>query len=262
MGSNLPGAKEAFGWAVLGVALSLFQVPAAAKPGIASTQAAPLAVIELFTSEGCSSCPPADKLLADLIKEARGRGKRLAALAFHVDYWNYLGWKDPFSRSKFTRRQRMYSEGKAGRIYTPQMIVNGTTAFVGSDRAAAKRALAAAWNSTPAVSLRLDARPEAGATALRVRFRVFAYTSSDLLNIALAEGDLAVPVEAGENQGRRLHHENVVRAFVSIRLDNADTGSVRLAMPSGMETRNATVIGYVQDDESLAVKGAESTELH
>src|SRR5579872_5297720 len=96
-------------------------------------------VIELFTSQGCSSCPAADKNLAELIEEAEKKGLPVYGLSFHVDYWNYIGWKDPYSRSEYTARQREYSSFlNSETVYTPQMIVNGEVEFVGSDKKAAE----------------------------------------------------------------------------------------------------------------------------
>jgi hypothetical protein len=95
-------------------------------------------VVELFTSQGCSSCPAADKNLADLIEKAEAKGQLIIGLSFHVDYWNYIGWKDPYSKSDFTERQRKYaSHLNSESVYTPQMIVNGEKEFVGSDKSSA-----------------------------------------------------------------------------------------------------------------------------
>src|SRR5438445_2521237 len=92
-------------------------------------------VIELFTSQGCSSCPVADKNLAEIIEKAETNGQQVYGLSFHVDYWNDIGWKDPYSKAEFTERQKKYASIRSfENIYTPQMIVNGETEFVGSDR--------------------------------------------------------------------------------------------------------------------------------
>ena len=94
------------------------------------------AVVELFTSEGCSSCPPADALLAEQVRDAREHGRPVYCLAFQVDYWNRLGWADPYSDAGFSRRQNDYAQAfQSDRVYTPQVVVNGTEEFVGSDRA-------------------------------------------------------------------------------------------------------------------------------
>src|SRR5437899_2881738 len=92
-------------------------------------------VVELFTSQGCSSCPAADKNLAEIIEKAEANGQQVIGLSFHVDYWNYIGWKDPYSKAEFTERQRKYAlRMNSENIYTPQMIVNGESEFVGSDK--------------------------------------------------------------------------------------------------------------------------------
>jgi hypothetical protein len=102
-------------------------------------------LVELFTSEGCSSCPPADALLAELVKGDATPDVRIIPLELHVDYWNRQGWADPFSSAKFTERQEGYARAlRVEQIYTPQMIVDGTTQVVGSDRDAARRAISAA----------------------------------------------------------------------------------------------------------------------
>ncbi|HEU4536787.1 MAG TPA: DUF1223 domain-containing protein, partial [Polyangiaceae bacterium] len=123
------------------------------------------ALVELFTSEGCSSCPPADEALDELAVDAERRGLPVYALSFHVDYWNSLGWVDPFSTSAYTHRQEAYA-GRAGSrgLYTPQMFVNGGEGFIGSDRGRARRdvdrALGAAPPAAPRLGLRVDlARP-------------------------------------------------------------------------------------------------------
>ena len=92
----------------------------------------PFAVLELFTSEGCSSCPPADRLLSEMVQQARSSNPRIIPLEFHVDYWNYLGWVDPFSERRFSQRQREYGQAfQSSTVYTPQVIVNGKEEFGG-----------------------------------------------------------------------------------------------------------------------------------
>ena len=99
----------------------------------------PFAVVELFSSEGCSSCPPADALLRQITSYARDNHQRIYTLSFQVDYWNNLGWTDPFSSPQFSERQRQYAGVLSGGVYTPEMIVNGQEAFVGSDADKAKQ---------------------------------------------------------------------------------------------------------------------------
>ena len=103
----------------------------------------PVAIVELFTSEGCSSCPPADRNLQRIADSDNGRELRVIPLSFHVDYWNYLGWKDPYSQTNFSERQQQYaaSADDGNRVYTPQMIINGRYSINGSNEALADKAI-------------------------------------------------------------------------------------------------------------------------
>ncbi len=172
------------------------------------------AVVELFTSEGCSSCPPADQLLADLIREAKSNGQPVYALAFHVGYWDGLGWKDPFSDPAYTQRQLNYAAAlKLDDVYTPQMIVNGTAQFVGSDRQAAREAIDRALRQSASAAVEFQAvqshsaQSQAGndgpGRPIDLTYRA-AGPKGAVLNVAVVEGSLRVDVPRGENGGRQL----------------------------------------------------------
>src|ERR1041385_5262008 len=166
-----------------------------------SGQAAPQVLVELFTSEGCSSCPPADSLLQKLSREQLVPGVSVIALSEHVDYWNHLGWRDPFSSEQLTARQQRYAVkiGSPG-PYTPQMIVDGVEAFVGSDSERARRAIALA-----AARPKVDVTAEhAGPGALHVR--VPANPAPSEVFIAVVYDPAPSSVSRGENSGRRLTH--------------------------------------------------------
>lgn len=175
---------------------------------------------ELFTSEGCSSCPPADRLLETLLRDQPVDGAFIVTLSEHVDYWDHLGWKDPFSSALFTDRQVAYGRRFGNdTTYTPQLIVDGTTETVGSDDRAVRRAIAAAAK-TPKATLRLalNARDDRGLDVT---------VEGDLLDgagpvhevwIALTEDDLASNVTRGENARRTLRHVSVTRALVTATL--------------------------------------------
>src|SRR5678816_1982458 len=123
--------------------LSLFACAAEANPSPtpANPNDGPV-VLELFTSQGCSSCPPADRLLSSFIKEGEVAGRQVVALSFHVDYWNDLGWADPFSLPAWTERQRQYAEALGdNRVYTPELVVAGQTGFVGSNGGQIRQAI-------------------------------------------------------------------------------------------------------------------------
>ena len=155
------------------------------------------AVLELFTSQGCSSCPPADAYLGELAKRPD-----VIALAWHVDYWNNLGWKDPYASRQWTDRQRDYARHLGDDVYTPALVVNGARMVVGSDRRAVTEAMAA----TPApmaVTLRRTA------TGLEAVASAWPAGASALL--AVYDPDNTTSVAAGENGGRRLKEYRIVR---------------------------------------------------
>jgi hypothetical protein len=177
-------------------------------------------VVELFTSEGCSSCPPADQLLARMDRSQPVAGVRVIALEEHVDYWNSLGWTDPFSSSQYRFRQNDYGRKfSAEGIYTPQMIVNGQAQFVGTDgdRAAQEIARAALQQS---IVLELKATPKASdpdlvdlSVKVTLGLILKVHNLDSNVYLAVTESDLSSNVQRGENSGRLLRHAPVVRSF-------------------------------------------------
>ena len=234
----------------------------AAPPASSSPAVPPFAVIELFTSEGCASCPPADWLLGRMLAEARRRQERLFPLAFHVDYWNSPGWTDPFSSALATRRQRAYAAVFHGRgVYTPQMVVNGTVEFVGSDWWKARTVLTKAMQTPGRVALSIRvARPTPG-EPLQVHYEVAAPPAGAVLQVALAERGVVQRVSGGENAGRLLHHEHVVRAFQTVPLSGAGPGDLRLPVPTGVALAHTAVIGFVQEPTTMMILGADGTDV-
>lgn len=223
-----------------------------------------VAVVELFTSEGCSSCPPADRLLRTLVKEARSGQKPLFALSFHVDYWNDLGWEDPYSAPEYTRRQRSYAEALDVRVYTPQMIVNGREVLVGSREAKARSAVGEALSKPAGISPEVQLRPSAAGSSSAagspsVRIALPQALSNAELQVALVERGLSQSVSRGENAGRTLRHANVVRAFKTVPARRKQV--VSLKAPSDLDPERASIIAYVQDLESKAVLGAARADL-
>jgi hypothetical protein len=217
-------------------------------------------VIELFTSEGCSSCPPADRLLATLASEADRSGDPVFALSFHVDYWDYLGWSDPFGRPEFTERQKAYAEALGGGVYTPEMIVNGRTAFTGSNEAKARRALRAALSRPARCRFEsLEAKKSEG--NIQVTYAGSVAGRGSLLRLALVLPDTAIPVGRGENSGRTLRHHGVVRVFKSMPWPVAGKGRAVLAVPAGVRPEDLRLVAYVQDAGTLAILGAAASQV-
>jgi hypothetical protein len=185
-------------------------------------------VVELFTSEGCSSCPPADAFLIDLATKVSVPGVNVITLSEHVDYWDHDGWRDPFSSAAFTARQTAYADRGGGDIYTPEMIVDGETAFIGSDRAAARTAIIKAA-STPKAPIALGWTSAASPTA-SIAIAANPATHGASIVLAITEDGLRSSVLRGENAGRTLTHTSVTRRLSVVGQTSAD-GSFHLELP-------------------------------
>jgi hypothetical protein len=226
-------------------------------------------VAELFTSEGCSSCPPADVLLQQITSSSPVDGVEVLGLEEHVDYWNRLGWRDPFSSATFSNRQAEYAASAflAGEIYTPQLVVDGAFKAVGSDRAAVRAAIAAAA-SRPAASVSVTASAVGNRAhvqiAIEVSPQVDRNSTANVL-VAIVEDDLATRVERGENRNRTLAHSGVVRSLSAIGSlpSDASSRSVSVDLPLAPEWRASRlrVVAFVQERNSLRIFGAGATSL-
>jgi hypothetical protein len=199
-------------------------------------------LVELFTSEGCSSCPPADRLLEKLDPQA-------IVLSEHVDYWNHQGWKDPFSSAAFTARQQQYSRMlNVADVYTPEMIVDGETEFNGSDSKQALQAIAKAASRKKA-DVRI-VRTDAG-----LRVEIEGVPGSADVFLALAEDSASSQVSAGENNGRQLHHVAILRSMQKIGSVKRGAGfskEVELPRPAAAQR----VIVFLQPSGLGRVSGA------
>jgi hypothetical protein len=215
------------------------------------------AVVELFTSEGCSSCPPADETVIDLSKKYKNN---VFILGYHVDYWNNLGWKDVFSSSAYSSRQRQYAIafGLNG-VYTPQIIVDGKIEFVGSDKnkllqtimhelrtnSEIKFDLSASSNSKNEVIVELKTEMDAG----------------NIINVALVQNQAESKIMKGENAGKQLHHINIVREMKTITAA-VNESSVSFTLADGLRKDNCKVIAFVQNKKNLQILGAAQTSIH
>ncbi|MFI6266481.1 DUF1223 domain-containing protein [Micromonospora sp. NPDC051006] len=221
-----------------------------------------VAVVELFTSQGCSSCPPAEEVLTEIERDARERGQPVFALGFHVDYWDYLGWPDRFADEAYSARQEAYARAfGTGRLYTPQMVVNGTVEFIGSDRRRAATAIASALTAAAPTPLALSVEAAGGdGRRVVVDFQTERPPQQAVLNVAVVERALESEVARGENAGRTLRQDNVVRAFMSLGLD-VERGRLELEVPPDLDPRQASVVGYVQHDGARAIVGATAVDV-
>ncbi|HEX5216259.1 MAG TPA: DUF1223 domain-containing protein [Vicinamibacterales bacterium] len=237
---------------------------ASAAPGPMTTPAlAPIVVVELFTSEGCSSCPPADTLLMQLT-EAGATGATILTLSEHVDYWDQLGWRDPFSAELFSRRQSDYAARAfhSDRIYTPQVVVDGRLETVGSD-AASVRSLVAQAARDPKAAVTVTATRQGTAdlvTTIAIDAKGIERRGDADVLVAVVEDRLQNDVKRGENQGRTLAHTAVVRSLTSAGTISAKSagfgGEARVAWNAAWKPADVRVIAFVQDKRTMRVVGA------
>jgi len=215
-------------------------------PAAAQSDRERISVIELFTSQGCSSCPPADALL----KRYSDR-RDVVALTMAVDYWDYLGWKDTLASPKFSARQRAYAKARRdGAVYTPQAVVNGTIHVNGSDRAQIDEAIErTSRKSEPAVSL--TCRTENGAMVVEVGNAAPGQAVKDgTLWLAVVQPQAEIPVKHGENRGRTLAYYNVVRELTPVGMWSGKATTVRL--PHGaFETSPGARFAILLQQESV-----------
>jgi len=252
--------------AALGIVLGV--VTLAAKGSAVAPPTPPpghVVLLELFTSQGCSSCPPADRLLSAIGTEDVGR---VVPLAFHVDFWNHQGWTDPFSSRDWTQRQVAY-ERKLGlnQPYTPQAVVDGTTELVGSEAEKLRAAIRAA-SERPGATLALEVAPSPSKVDVAVQVDVPEALRGRKLDlyVVLFETGLSTAVGRGENGGQTLQNDYVVRALERVgRLSkDGDPGSGHTASLRVSKDWNAARLGiaaFLQDPSSLAVCGATARLL-
>ncbi len=227
-------------------------------------------IVELFTSEGCSSCPPADDVLARLERTQPVEGAEIIALGEHVDYWNYIGWSDPFSAPAFSQRQGAYAEafGRDG-VYTPQMVVDGRAEFVGSNWNKAVAAISQAARAPKAEVQITLARKTASAVSLQVRVGSLpAVTAGDTVDLLLAvtESNLSSNVSRGENAGRRLDHRTVVRylsllSSAEAKPDASFSSETNVTLAKGWKPENLRAVAFLQERKSRRVIGAGVVNL-
>ncbi len=212
------------------------------------------AVVELFTSEGCSSCPSADETVARLLAKNK---ENVFILAYHVDYWNRLGWKDPFSKPEYSQRQSQYaSKFNLNSVYTPQVIVNGSSQFVGSDENKLNNTIEKNLQKEPSQHISINTKRSDNMITVN-----YAIDGDDvvLLNLALVQSEATTSVKRGENSGRTLHHVNIVRALKTI--DAKGNGNITIEIPNELASIPLQIIAYTQAKKSYQILGADQKSL-
>jgi len=208
------------------------------------------ALLELFTSEGCSSCPSADRLLPELATI----DSNIITLSFHVDYWNDLGWEDKFSSSEFTNRQREYGQQlHLESIYTPQLIINGKYELVGSNRSTAEADIKAALKEKAALQLKFDEVKRDG-EKLKIGCGIGGELKDQNIFIALVQKHAETNVRAGENRGSKLSHTNVVRSLT--KKTARQKMDFEISFPKDLADDNWQLVLFSQDKNDLKVTGA------
>ncbi|WP_239353788.1 thioredoxin family protein [Microvirga sp. ACRRW] len=232
--------------ALVAAGLAALLQPALAEP--------PRAVVELFTSQGCSNCPPADALLVEYAQK-----HDIVALSFPVNYWDYLGWKDTLAHTEFTARQKDYAHARSDRqVFTPQMIVNGKKSCIGSDRAQIENAIQMTLKGRSTLPVDVNVSEENGTVTVSVKEIAEPARREALVWVLPVLRSQTVPIERGENKGRTVTYANVVRGLK--RIGEWNGGSARFEVPA--ETARGGADGYVvllqtaQDDKPSVILGA------
>ncbi len=211
------------------------------------------AVIELFTSEGCSSCPPADQLVAKIQKE--DAAEAVYVLAYHVDYWNQYGWKDAFSNADYSRRQKDYAGYlHLSQIYTPQIVVNGKTEFVGSEEATLRNAIKTNLQKSEPTQISLSIA-NTGQNEASIKYNIAGADKNTALFIAVLQKNAQTKVEHGENAGHTLAHVQIVRKLQKVSL-NGSSGTIKVSLPQGFNKDGWEIVGLLQNTATGVITGA------
>jgi hypothetical protein len=216
----------------------------------------PFAIVELFTSEGCSSCPPADNLLSSIKEQAEKSHENIITLAYHVDYWNKLGWKDPYGKYQYTVRQENYSRVLAEKeMFTPEAVVNGKLSCIGSRREELDANIKKGLSGVPKISVTIK-KDSVIRDSVFLSYTISAQDADFVLRIALTEDGLSSNVTAGENNGKVLKHDSVVRLFNSV---DKPGNSGNVIMPynvfPGKGKRH--IVAFVQRKKSMEIVGID-----
>ncbi|TKC10697.1 DUF1223 domain-containing protein [Pedobacter polaris] len=215
------------------------------------------ALLELYTSEGCSSCPPADQLMGKLQNEYKD--SNVYILAYHVDYWDKQGWKDTFSNADYTKRQYEYAKFLEKKpIYTPQVIVNGKVDYIASQEASVKNAIKSALSKPADIELSLEATQNN--SMLTVNYTIDVISKNSQLLVAVVQKSAKSNVKRGENAHRILSHYQIVHHLHTVDL-KYKKGTVSIHLPKSFNAKDFEVIGFVQDKNNGNVLGGTRAVL-
>ncbi len=227
-------------------------LPATKKEKLKHNRGPGFVIMELFTSQGCSSCPAADEILG---MYALQNEEYIFPLAFHVDYWNRLGWIDTFSNKAFSQRQRDYAQQlNLESVYTPQLVINGQKQLVGSDIGKIATIVSEYLKKETAVQISITGI-QVTDNKVQVEYQVSNLFSNTEVNAVLVQKNSSTQIKAGENRGRVLTNYNIVRDFKTKKITGA-TGHFTLALPAGNSRENYMVVLFVQENTTRHIMSA------
>ncbi len=220
------------------------------------------AVVELFTSQGCSSCPPADMLLGEILKRSQENNLPVYSLSFHVDYWNKLGWIDPFSKKEFSKRQYKYAQiFRENSVYTPQIVFNGKTACVGSYRSQVFANINKELKNKTEDILNVKYKKLNNKDSVLIEYELNSFPENDVLNIAIVQKSSVKSIKAGENKNRILHNYNIVRSFTTIDIAGKKAGDLKLVIPARLNINELEIIAYSQNKLHMTINCATKANI-
>lgn len=222
----------------------------------------PTVLIELFSSEGCSSCPIADQFLQELIALADSSHSPVFCLDFHVDIWNKSGWVDGFSDTSFSRRQREYMvKVNQPAMFTPMMFVNGGGGVPGSAKKEVGGLINKEMSTRPQAQLTTRAGYASQTNTLTVNYDITGNTENCSLNLVLAYKEIKSEITGGENAGKTLIHHHTAKEWKRFEIDPSKKGKVTLVLPEGVPLSNLMLISFVQHEPTWKVYATDQLEF-
>lgn len=213
-------------------------------------------IMELFTSQGCSSCPPADKILEKYVEE---NNPNIIPLAFHVDYWNYIGWKDPFSKSVFSDRQRVYNQNLNSSTYTPQLIINGKQQLVGSKESNIKKLVEDELKLTKNSTLSINT-VEVANNEIKISYNIDNLKLSRFVNIALVKKKETTSIKRGENSGLTQTNYNIVTDFI-VKDSKKSNTEAKFTFSNSYKPEDYFIVIYSQKEIGGEITGFSKAEI-
>ena len=251
-------AATIMGFTIYGLAQTKTQTKIKSKT-ISTPTSNGIVVLELFTSQGCSSCPPADEVLAKYAKE---NNPNIIPLAFHVDYWNYIGWKDPFSKAAYTQRQHDYAEIFNSRnVYTPQVIINGKQELVGSNESKIDAIVSSESSKSNKTSIKINSSELLG-NQIAVKLNISDLDTASKVNFALVKMKEFTKIKRGENNGLEQTSYNIVYDFKTVAITNSNDITTTLNFQNDWKATDFIIVAYVQNKTTGVITTATKTSIN